>query len=176
MKIRIRLVPKRLRNIACSYPQVTLQGRTRYGYANLLFRVDTGADFSTIPVAMARREGIEFAQTSLTRGIAAGLVGTAEKHHGSIQVRIAGEEFTWPCDFLVTPAPSLTALHESQGRASLSEYAVLGRAGFLSAFTCCIDNEYLTLTRRNTHRPWWYRLARRLWPDLPRRRTFRDPL
>jgi hypothetical protein len=65
-----------------------------------------------------------------------------------------GEEFDWPCDFLDAPAG-----------APPPKYGVLGRAGFAGEFKVCTDDEFLTLQRSYRHRPWWYRLARSLWPD-----------
>ena len=55
-------------------------------------------------------------------------------------VRIAGLEYSWPCDFLEVPGPS-----------SASPYGVIGRAGFLDDFAVCVVKPDWTLRRRN----WW---------------------
>jgi hypothetical protein len=153
MKILVPLVRRRVRSHDCHYPEVTLWVRTRYDYTKLRFRIDTGADCCAIPVATAQREGITFTSDSSTLGTATGLVGRVGKYIGSIQVRIAGEEFDWPCDFLLPPANTLGNSPASTGMTRGHNYAILGRAGFLTAYTLCIDDENLTLTRNHTHRP-----------------------
>jgi hypothetical protein len=176
MKIRIPLVRRRVRNFDCYYPEVTLWVRTSYDYVKLRFRVDTGADCCAIPVEIAQREGIAFVSDRSTLGTVAGLVGKVGKYSGSIQVRIAGEDFDWPCDFLLPPAIAATVSPASTGTTRWRNYVVLGRAGFLAAFTLCLDSEYLTIMRRHTHRPWWYRLGRKLRPEIPHHRSHSDPL
>jgi hypothetical protein len=176
MKIKIPLVRYRVSTFPCDRPEVTLWVRTRYDYIPLRFHIDTGADCSAIPMARARREGIEFPSTPASRGTAASLLGSVDRYLGSLHVRIAGEEFDWPCSFLSPPTTPALIGSEGMSRSTLQEYAVLGRAGFLIDFALPIDGDYLTLTRRHSHRPWWYRAGRKLWPELPRRCSHWEPL
>jgi hypothetical protein len=134
---------------------LTLEVRTRYGtFAPLFFVVDTGADVSALPVRMAQQEGIAFPQTPAVRGVARGLVGEVEKYRGSIHVRAFGAGFDWPCDFLAVP--------DRGGAGATHPYAVLGRAGFLSAFRVCLDDRWLRIQRRGTGLPFWARLGNAL--------------
>jgi Aspartyl protease len=103
MKFRIPLVFQRVSGFDCPRPEVTLWVSTSYGFTPLQFIVDTGADFTTIPIPLAQREGIPFTQSASTQGRATGMLGSAEKFRGTLRVRIAGEEDDWPCDFLVSP-------------------------------------------------------------------------
>jgi hypothetical protein len=162
MKRKILLSPRHPGSNVLA-PMVTLLVRTRYGtFAPLPFAVDSGADTSALPVDLAQREGILFPRTEAARSVATGLVGAVERYRGLIHVRLFGEEFDWPCDFLDAPphtAPIVRA------------YGVLGRAGFLGAFRFCLDDRWLTLARRRGALPWWRlllpRFAREHAPDLP---------
>src|SRR5437868_6096830 len=101
MKRKLRLARRRLAGVACDRPEVTLWVRTRYhSFAKVRFVVDTAADFTALPIALAEREGIDFPRSHATRGTARGLVGAVEKYLGSLHIRLADEEFDWPCDFL----------------------------------------------------------------------------
>jgi len=168
MKWKIPLVERFVGGIACPRPLVTLRVATPYGLRAIRFWFDSGADLTTIPVSLAREQGIEFAESEAARGTASGLVGRTTRYRGSIRVLIAGEGFEWPCDFLVPPSVP-------QGMA-VKKYAVLGRAAFLTAFAACIDDEYFYVQRRFLERPLWYRLIRRLWPLFPKHHAARDPL
>ena len=89
MKARIPLTRRTVDGISCPFPLVTLQVQDKYGtYAKLLFRIDTGADFCGIPIALARREQIAFSERK--PGVATGLVGSTKKFHDLIRVLIAG--------------------------------------------------------------------------------------
>jgi hypothetical protein len=133
---------------------VTVLVRSRYlEYAKIPFVVDSGADLIALPIPFAQQEGIAFPRSEAARGRSGGLVGAVDHYRGSIHVRPFEEEFDWPCEFLDTPA------------GTPRKYGVLGRAGFARAFKACTDDKYLTLQRNYRHRPWWYRLARSLWPD-----------
>lgn len=169
MKWKIPLVPRRVGGILCPRPEVLIRVASRYGWSPIRFSFDTGADLTTIPIPLARREGIVFPESESTRGIATGLVGSTSRYRSTIRVNIGGEGFEWPCDFLVPPSSA------SQW-AGADAYGVLGRAGFLSAFIACIDNECLVLRRRYLERPGWYRLIRRLWPLFQKPHPPRDPL
>lgn len=169
MKWKIPLVPRRVGGIVCPRPEVTIRVVSRYGLSPIRFSFDTAADLTTIPIPLARREGVEFAESEAARGTATGLVGSATRYRGTIRVLVGGEGFEWPCDFLVPP-PSAP-----QG-AGAGAYAVLGRAAFLTAFAACVDDEYLVLRRRFLERPAWYRLIRRLWPLLPKYHPPHSPL
>jgi hypothetical protein len=175
MKRRLRLVSRRIANIDCDRPEVTLWVRTRYqDYARVRFIVDTAADFTGLPISLAQLEGIEFSRAVTARGTAGGLVGAVEKYLGTIQVRIAGEEFDWPCDFLELPAQLPAALPQSPRHRQARAVPVLGRAGFLAAFAIYINGDCLLIHRRYTTRPWWYRLWKKLLPARAHQVT--DPL
>jgi hypothetical protein len=166
MKVKIPLVNRTVGGFPCPRPRVTLQVGTRYGYAALKFYFDTGADLVTVPITLARHEGIEFPESEATRGVATGLVGATTKYRGTIRVRIRRDVFVWPCDFLVGSATATAA----------EDYYVLGRAGFLREFAACVDDEYFKIRRRFRDRPWWYRAARRLWPVVSRLHPADQPL
>jgi hypothetical protein len=162
MKRKLHLVSRRIAGVDCDRPEVTLWVRTRYdGFARVRFIVDTAADFTAFPISLAEREGIDFPRSESTRGTARGLVGAVEKYLGSFHVRLADEEFDWPCDFLMPPASSTL---ETPGQRLARTSPVLGRAGFLVAFAIHIDGDYLTIVRRWGSRPLWYRLWEKLQP------------
>jgi hypothetical protein len=172
MKWRLPLVRRTLGGVACDRPEVTLWVRSRYGdYAKIRFVVDTGSDFTAMPIPRAQEEGIAFPQAPAQRGTAGGLLGRVEKYLGSVHVRIGGEEFDWPCDFLVLPPAGPETPAASQARTT----PVLGRAGFLAAYAIGIDGDYLTIKRRPSG-PWWRRLGRALWPELAREHPVSEPL
>jgi hypothetical protein len=159
MKRRLPLRPRQRGRTEVLVPLVTILVRTRYGtWAPIRFTVDTGADVTAIPIPLAQDEAIPFNRSESVRGVASGLVGSVERYRGHLQVRLFGEDFLWPCDFLDAPP--------SQGAPSATtrRHAVLGRAGFLAAFHLCMDEDFLTLQRRLNHKPWWFRLARPLLP------------
>ena len=172
MKWRLPLVRRTLGGIDCPRPEVTLWVRSRYGdYAAIQFIVDTASDFTAIPIPQAQREGIAFPQSPAQRGTAGGLLGAVEKYLGALHVRIAGEEFDWPCDFLVLPPAGPESPAARQARTA----PVLGRAGFLGAYAIGINGDYLTIKRRPAG-PWWRRLGRALWPGLARNHSVTEPL
>jgi hypothetical protein len=169
MKVKVRLAARRSGGVACPRPEVTLWVRTRYlDYTPVRFVVDTGADVTGIWTSVARQEGIPFPQDVSTRGRAGGLVGAVDSFRGALRVRLRGEEFDWPCDFL-TPPPESTA-------AGARRLPVLGRAGFLTEFAACVDGDFLFVRRRWPSRPWWYRLARRLVPPFATEHPIELPL
>jgi hypothetical protein len=164
MKWRLPLVGRSIGGIDCNRPDITLWVRSRYGdYAKIRFVVDTASDFTAIPIPQAQEEGIAFPRAPAQRGTAGGLVGRVEKYLGSVHVRIGGEEFDWPCDFLVLAPAGRETPAARQARTA----PVLGRAGFLAAFAIGIDGGYLTVRRRPSG-PWWRRLLRALWPGFAR--------
>jgi hypothetical protein len=166
MKWKIPLFPKTLRGYSCGIPWVMLRVRTRYGtWSPLNFVVDTGADFSSIPIALARQEAIVFPETEQHRGQAAGLAGAIDQFFGSLHVRLGDEEFDWPCNFLAGSAGT-----------PRRRYGVLGRAAFLAAFKVCVDEPFLFLQRRLNDRPWWYRLGAALIPRRAILHPFDVPL
>jgi hypothetical protein len=158
MKWRLRLVRRTVGGVDCHRPEVTLWVRSRYGdYAKIQFIVDTASDLTAISIPLAQKEGMAFPQSPAQLGMAGGLLGAVEKYLGSIHIRIAGEEFDWPCDFLVLPPAGPETPAARQARTA----PVLGRAGFLAAFAIGIDGDYLTVKRR-PRGPWWRRLGRAL--------------
>ncbi len=143
MRWKLLLRPRVSDGLSCPRPEVTIWVRSRYSdFVPVRFVVDTGADVTALPLAFAKREGIPVDQSDAAAGKAWGLVGSVEKYLGTIHVRIGGEGFDWPCNFLATSSP-----------ASSSGYGVLGRAAFLDAFRIAVDRPYLTLERRMNHRP-----------------------
>ncbi len=156
MKRKVWLRPRVVDGVDCASPEITLWVRGRFGaFAPIRFVVDTGADLPGMTIALAQEENIPFLRNEATRGRASGLVGGVEKFLGTIHVRVADEDFDWPCNFLGEPASPVR---------SSRKYAVLGRGGFLAAFNIAIERPYLTLERRMNHRPLWYRLARTAFP------------
>jgi hypothetical protein len=119
-------------------------------YTHIPFLVDTGADVSAIPMPLARARAIPFLRDEARRAVARGLVGAVGRYRSLLNVRIFGESFSWPCDFLDTPGP-----------ATLESYGVIGRAGFQADFAFCVEEPWLTLRRRgkfwNRFLPPWTR-------------------
>ncbi len=61
MKVRLDLTNQPGGESGSPRPRIMLRVRDRYGtLAELLFRVDTPADFTTVPITLARREGSRF--------------------------------------------------------------------------------------------------------------------
>jgi hypothetical protein len=153
MKVRVPLSDHTVGGIACPIPLISLRVQDRYGLlATMPFRVDTGADFTSIPIPWARRNGIPFSERLERRAI--GLVGTTRMFRGSIRVVIAGRTHEWPCNFINIPA-------EAAGHGELPP--VLGRTGFLDEYAVSIDAGFLIiarlgrvrrLLRRTLHRHW----------------------
>jgi hypothetical protein len=169
MKVKVRLAERHSGGLLCPRPEVILWVRTQYlDYTPVRFVVDTGSDVSAMSIAVARQEGIPFPQTLAARGRAGGLVGAVDSFRGILRVRVRGEEFEWPCDFLLSPAESPTA--------GVRHLPVLGRAGFREEFAMCVDGDFLFIRRRWPSRPWWYRLARRLIPPFAAEHPIRVPL
>jgi predicted aspartyl protease len=80
MKIDVPYTRRRIGGRERGSPEVTLRVRTRYGdYVACRFIVDTGADFTAIPVSLAEREGIPFSRSQ--HGVAGSLVGQVTKYH-----------------------------------------------------------------------------------------------
>src|SRR2546421_11479191 len=101
MKIRLKLKDKTVDGLSCPYPAVTLKVQDKHGtFAQVEFRVDTQADVSTFPVALATKEAIAFARTRAVP--LRGVTGAMKAFRDRITVVIAGESFSLPCDF--TPA------------------------------------------------------------------------
>jgi hypothetical protein len=156
MKIRLPLVKRKVAGFSCPEPAVRLWVRDQYGaFAALVFRVDTQADFTTIPIPIAQREGIPF--SSNHPGTAYGLVGAVAKFRDRVRLRIAGQEFEWPCDFVTSPTPL------PEGRSLPVLTPVLGRAGFLDDYAVTLDSGFLILTRLGPLRRWWRRCLHAVW-------------
>jgi hypothetical protein len=166
MTRRIRLADPDGPEMGGQCPLVKVLTRSRWGdFAEVQFCIDTGADLTSLPVYLAEREGIAYPRDEDSRRRAGGLVGSVDCYRGTIQLRIFGEDFTWPCRFLDSPPP-----------ASREAYGVIGRAGFLAAFHFCIKGAYLTLERRLDDRPLWQRLLLSLLPPWTRTHAADQPL
>ncbi len=151
---------------------MTLRVRTRYGdYVSCRFIVDTGADFTAIPVTMAEREGIPFSRSQ--QGIAGGLVGEVTKYHGTFRLQLGGVEYEWPCDFLERVASGSPGNATRQADQHLP---VLGRAGFLDTHEFCTDGVRLTVIRLTPIGRWFRILKRWMERPLTHLRTGNDPL
>ena len=163
MKRKIRLSFRRPNDERQDCPLVRIQVRS--GHADLVivsFCIDTGADFSALPLSLALKEKITVQRSEANRGIAAGLVGKVNRYRGMLPVRLFGENFTWPCDFL-----------DSAGPTSVKQYGVIGRAGFLDDFAFCLDRPYFTLRRRYSG---WRWLTAALLPPWTTRHEPDQPL
>jgi hypothetical protein len=166
MKARIPLLNHTSGDIACPLPCVRLRAQDRYGlFTPILFRVDTGADFTTIPIPLARRNGIPFSERDERRAI--GLVGATRMFRDRFRVVIAGRTHEWPCNFIDVPA-------EAAGHPSLSP--VLGRAGFLDEYAFAIDSGYLIITRLGRIRRLLRRCLQRLWETTGQIHPIEEPL
>src|SRR5437763_15131695 len=105
MTARLSLRPRRVEGIDCPLPVVKLRVRDKYGtLAELDFRVDTQADFTSIPVPTARREGIPFSEALERRAV--GLVGETATYRDRVRIVIAGRQHDWPCEFVQLPVPT----------------------------------------------------------------------
>jgi hypothetical protein len=132
----------------CDRPLVTLRVLTQFrDYVAMQFVIDTGAEFSCIPVRTAQEYHISFDRDR--PGVAGGLLGRTVRYRGGFLVRIGRETHNWPCNFL-----------QSQAGAGEEALPVLGRAGFRDAYDFCLDDEFLTLTRRTRLRRWWRAFGR----------------
>ncbi len=167
MKIRLHLADRRVAGISCPLPVVRLWVRDQYGaFVALPFRVDTQADFTTIPVDTARHERIPF--TTAHRGTAHGLTGAVEKFRGVVRLRIGRREYEWPCDFAASPSA------EDRPRPEL--LPVLGRAGFLAEYAVTLDSGFRILTRLEPLRRWWRRCLHMMWQRLGLIHSTDEPL
>jgi hypothetical protein len=148
---------------------VKLRVRDRYGgWVAFLFRVDTQADFTTIPIDIAQDEGIPFEMNR--PGTAYGLTGAAETFRDRVCLKIAGREYEWPCDFVTSPAP----LPEGQSQPLLP--AVLGRAGFRDEYAVAVDDGFLILMRLGPLRRWWRKCLHAVWEGLGLIHPIDEPL
>ena len=162
--IRIPLTQKEIDGLPCDRPMIVLKVLTRFGdWVELRFLLDTGSDLPCIQVSDAQKEGIPFDRTR--SGTSAGLLGRATRYRGTIRVKIGKRIHIWPCYFIETPA--------NVGSAAI---AVLGRAGFRDDYDFCVDDKYLTLTRRTRIRRWWHPLLRFLSRPFVTHRKIDEPL
>jgi hypothetical protein len=118
------------------------------------FRVDTQADFTSIPVLMAQWEAIPFSRGQERTAI--GLVGQTSTYRDRIRIVIAGREHDWPCDFL-NPPP------REPGRPPPELLPALGRAGFLDEYAISVDSGYLIVVRIGPIRRWLRQRLHALW-------------
>jgi hypothetical protein len=125
MKVRLRLRQRSVEGISCPFPVIRLRVRDKYAtFAELDFRVDTQADFTSIPISTAQREGLPFSQAQ-ERAVV-GLVGEAVSYRDQVRIVIAGREHIWTCDFI---KPSREPAREPR-----ELLPALGRAGFLEEY------------------------------------------
>jgi hypothetical protein len=132
--------------VSVRQPRVKLRVLSRFrDFAEMTFKVDTGADLAAIPIPLADLEGIGYGRHD--RGTAHGLGGSVRRYQDALTVRLGGVSFVWPCLFY--EAPRETQL-----------LPVLGCAGLLDDFDVCVGAKTFTLTRRGSWSGW----LRRLWP------------
>jgi hypothetical protein len=156
MKVRLELRPRAVEGIPCRFPIARLRVRDRYGtFAELDFRIDTQADFTTIPIETARSQGIPFSEAEERTVV--GLVGETTVYRGRVRLVIAGREHDRPCHFIRVPA-----LREP-GRPSGQPLPALGRAGFLDEYAITVDSGYLIVTRLGPVRRWVRQCREALW-------------
>jgi hypothetical protein len=156
MKERLELRPRSVQGIECPFPVVKLRVRDKYGsLAEFDFRVDTQADFTSIPVQRARREGIPFSETQEHAVI--GLVGETTAYRDRVRIIIAGREHDWPCEFVQSPAP------REAGQPPGELLPALGRAGFLDEYAIAVDSGFLIITRIGPIRRCVRRCLHALW-------------
>ena len=156
MKAILPLWPRSVEGIECPFPVVRLRVRDKYGaLAELDFRVDTQADFTSIPIPMAHREAIPFSDAKQRTAI--GLVGETTIYRDRIRIVLAGREHDWPCDFVQTPVP------RDARQPPRELLPALGRAGFLDDYAITVDSGYLVITRVGPVRHWLRRRLHELW-------------
>jgi hypothetical protein len=159
MKVRLKLRPREVDGVACAVPVATLLVRDRYGIlVPVPFRVDTQADFTAVPVAVAQEARIPFSREHPTTAI--GLVGETTGYRDRIRIVVAGREHDWPCDF-VNVRPSREA-----GRQRAGLLPTLGRAGFLNEYAIAVDSGYLIIARLGPLRCRLRRWLHALWKRL----------
>jgi hypothetical protein len=169
MKTRLPLADRVVGGIECPWPLVKIRVRDRYGiWVPLTFRVDTQADFTTLPITLARRQGISFRQS--VSGRARGIAGAIQTYRDNIRILIAGREHEWPCEF-VEPA------RDDESGQSLAELLpVLGRAGFLREYAIALDDGYLIITRLGPVRRLLRRCLHGLWLVIGQVHSLEEPL
>src|SRR4051812_41011978 len=127
MKCKVRL-SRRYPHSPADLPFALLFVRSSFGdRTEVPFSIDTGADYTSIPISLARRLGIGFRQDEANRGSVSGLVGQTTRYRDQIHLRLLDCHFAWPCDFVASAGP-----------ASVRRYGVIGRAGFVDDFGFCI--------------------------------------
>jgi hypothetical protein len=147
MKVRLKLQSKRVEGINCPFPVVKLRVRDRYGtFAELDFRIDTQADFTTIPIQTAQSQAIPFSEAQ--ERTVFGLVGETTTYFDRVRILIVGKEHNWPCHFVNVP------VSRERGQLPREQLSALGRAGFLDEYALAVDSGYLIITRIGPLRRW----------------------
>jgi hypothetical protein len=169
MKAIIKLDQKRGAASEYPVPCVTLRVQDRYGaWTEVLFRIDSGASVSALPIWLAQHHGMGFQQQ--TSGQVRGLVGVTSRFRDRLlRVRIGGREHHWPCDFVDVPP-------QAQQGATATPYGVLGRAGFLDEYAVAIDSGFLIITRLGPMRRLLRRCLHGLWSASGRIRAADEAL
>ena len=112
-----------------SDPRITVHVRTRWGYQAYRFLVDTGADLSVIPRAMADDLEIDLTRCAEDRYV--GIEGRpVTVHQATIDVRIGLIDLSLRC--LISPSDAIPFL--------------LGRADVFSRFSITFDNRRKRIT------------------------------
>ena len=156
MKVRLPLRMRTVDGIDCPFPVVKLRVRDKYGaWAEWDFRVDTQADFTSIPIPTAQGQAIPFSEARERTAI--GLVGQTTAYRDRIRVLIGGREHEWPCHFLRTPSP------RQPGQSLDAPLPALGRAGFLKEYALTVDSGYLIITRIGPLRRWLRQQLHKFW-------------
>jgi len=172
MRVCIPLEDRIVSGKTCHRPELELSVRSAlFGRLKLAFVVDTGSDFSSIP--LARIEEYGFSYETVDKGVE---IQTTEGHAvgypAHVEFDLFGRKSHWVC-FLTKPAnppsaqshPTLegsrglrlvsrtpTTIEEWQRRQLDSPRippCILGRHGFLDEYSIRIKNGYLTVSRGN---------------------------
>jgi hypothetical protein len=146
-------------------------------FGPLRFRVDTGADVTSIPFLVADASGVHITDHDRTERSMYGVgAEPIPAHRGVIHVRIAGSVHRLPCRFIgpfSPPPPSPPGAGSPRRRTPPN---LLGRQGFLDIYDVCIDKTHLTIRRPSRFRRWLRRLWRRYWATTFGEREVNRPL
>lgn len=134
--VRIPLAHTRLRQTGetAVIPRISLPVRAASGeFASLEFVVDTGANFTSVPVAEANRLGITVPARVVTLEVRTAVSTVNQRvHPGHIQVQVPGLDghtFRWPCHFV----------EHGQG---VDPTSMLGLSGILNDLRLTFDGTY----------------------------------
>ena len=112
-------------------PYITISISTWYGWRNLGFLVDSGADVSIVPKSIAELVGLDLRKARKHRTFGVEGKGLLV-YEGALDIKIGTQQLKIPC------------LFSSQEKTPL----LLGRSGLFNHFTIVFDNQYKKLVFR----------------------------